>query len=54
MLFHLEIRNAVAEQPADLGVLLEQIDIVSGAGQLLGAGHTGRAGAHHGDLLTGL
>ena len=43
MLFHLEVGDAVAQQAADPVVLLEQGDAVAGAGELLGAGHAGRA-----------
>ena len=52
-LFHLELGNAVAQQPADAVVALEDRHTVSGPGQLLRGGQTGRAGAHHRDRLAG-
>ncbi len=48
---HLEVGDAVAHQAANTGVLFVQHHAVAGAGQLLGAGHAGRAGADHGDGL---
>ena len=53
-LLHLEVGNAVAHQAAGLGVLLVEVDIMAGAGELLRAGHAGRARADHRDLLAGL
>src|SRR5487761_1913846 len=53
VLFHLEIGNAVAQQAAGLGVFLEYVHVVTGAGELLRAGHAGRAGADDRDLLAG-
>ena len=52
-LLHLEIGNAVAQQAARLGVLLEQMDLVADAGQLLGAGEAGRPRADDRDSLAG-
>ena len=54
MLLHLEIGNAVAQQPAGLGPALEQMHVVAGARELLRAGHPRRAGTDHRDLLAGL
>src|SRR5580693_998894 len=54
MLLHLEIGDAVTQQAAGLGEFLKQMHVVAGAGELLGAGQTGRAGADHGDLPAGL
>ena len=50
MLFHLEVGDAVAQQAAGLGVLLEDMNVVAGAGKLLRAGKARRAGADDGDL----
>src|SRR6478609_2840845 len=52
-LFHLEIGDAVREEPPDAIVALEQRDVVPGARQLLRCRHARRTGADHGDLLTG-
>ena len=54
VLLHLEVGDAVAEQAADPVVALEDDDVVPGAGELLGDGQAGGAGADHGDLLAGL
>ena len=43
MLLHLEVGNAIAHQPAGLGVLLVEMHLVAGARELLRAGHAGRA-----------
>src|SRR6185312_11715988 len=53
MLLHLEVGNAIAKQPADAVVLLEQRDGVAGAGELLGARHPGGARPDHGDPFAG-
>ena len=53
-LLHLELGDAVAQQAADAVGALEHDDVVAGAGQLLGGGEAGRAGADHGDPLAGL
>ena len=53
-LLHLEVGDAVAQQAAGLGELLEHVDVVAGARELLGAGHAGRARADDRDLLAGL
>ena len=50
-LVQLEVRNAVAQQAADLVVLLEQRHVVTGTHQLLGGCQTRRASPHHGHLL---
>ena len=50
-LFHLELRDAVAEQPADAVVALEHGHPVTGAVQLLGRGEAGGARADDRDLL---
>ena len=42
-----------AQQPADAVLLLVDRDVVSGAGELLGAGEPGGAGADDGDALAG-
>src|SRR5215467_396831 len=52
-LLHLELGNAVAQQPADPIVTLEHGHQVPGAVELLGGGEAGRARAHHGDCLAG-
>ena len=52
-LFHLEVRNAVAEQPARFPVFLVDMHLVSGTSELLGAGEASRTGADHSDLLAG-
>ena len=49
LLLHLELGDAVAQQPADLVGPLVDRDRVAGAGQLLGGGQAGGAGADHGD-----
>ena len=54
VLLHLEIGDAVAQQPADAIVLLEHDDGVAGARELLRAGEPGRAGADDRDALAGL
>ena len=48
-LFHLELGDAVAQQPADAVVALVDGDGVPGAGQLLRGGEPGRSGADHRD-----
>ena len=53
-LFHLEVGNAVAQQPAGLGPALVDMHLMSGARELLRASQAGRAGADDGDLLAGL
>jgi hypothetical protein len=53
VLLHLEIGNAVTQQPAGLGPALEQMHVVAGARELLRAGHPRGAGADHRDLLAG-
>ena len=53
-LFHLELGNAVAQQPADPVGALEDRHLVSGPGQLLCGGQTGWAGPHHGHRLAGV
>ena len=50
-LLHLELGDAVAQQPAGLVGALEDGDRVAGAGQLLGGGEAGRARADDGDGL---
>ena len=54
VLLHLEVGDAVAEQAAGLGVLLVDVDVVAGAGELLGAGEARRPGADDCDRLAGL
>ena len=53
VLLHLEVGNTVTQQAAGLGVLLIDVNIVTGAGKLLGAGQAGRASAHHSHALAG-
>ena len=48
-LLHLELGDAVAEQPADAVGPLEHDDAVAGAGELLGGGQAGGPGADHRD-----
>ena len=52
-LLHLEVGDAVAEQAADAVGPLEDRDVVAGAGELLGGGQAGGAGADDGDRLAG-
>ncbi len=52
-LLHLELGDAVAQEPADTVGALVHGDGVPGAGQLLGGGEPGRAGADDGDGLAG-
>ena len=54
ILLHLEVGDAVAEQAAGMGVLLVDMHVVAGAGELLGRGKSGRTGADDGDALAGL
>ena len=54
VLLHLEVRDAVAHQPAGLALALIDMDIVAGAAKLLRGGHAGRAGADDCDALAGL
>src|SRR3546814_7497069 len=51
MLFHLEIGNAIAKQPAQAVVLLEHRHGMTGAGELLGAGKPRRTGTDDGNPL---
>ena len=53
-LLQLEIGNAVTQQAAGLGVLLVDMHVMAGAGELLGAGEARRARADDGDPLAGL
>ncbi len=53
-LLHLEVRDPVAEQPADAVALLEDDDVVPGARELLRAGKTRGPGADHGNAAPGL
>src|SRR5580700_5143495 len=54
VLLHLEIGDAVAQQPADAVGLLEQGHRMAGARQLLGASHAGRSRADYGNALASL
>ena len=54
ILLHLEVGNAVAQQAAGLGVFLEHVHVVAGAGELLRAGHAGGTRADDRDFLSGL
>src|SRR3546814_13986518 len=51
MLFHLEIGNAIAKQPAQAVVLLKHRHSMTGAGELLGAGKPRRTGTDDGNPL---
>ncbi len=53
-LLHLEVGDAVAQEATGAGLALVDMDIMAGAGELLGGGKAGRAGADDGDLLAGL
>ena len=50
-LLHLELGDAVAEQPADAVGALVDDDLVAGPGELLGGGEAGGPGADDGDPL---
>ena len=52
-LLHLEVGNAVGEEPARLGELLVDVHLVAGAAQLLRAGEARRPRADHRHLLAG-
>ena len=52
-LLHLELGDAVAQQPADAVGPLEHDDVVPGARELLRGGQTGRARADDRDLAAG-
>ena len=52
-LFHLEVGNAVTEQTADAVIALEDSDRVTGSGELLRGGQSGRARAYDRHLLAG-
>ncbi len=52
-LLHLELGDAVAQQPAGSVGPLEDGDAVPGPGELLGGGQPGRAGADHRHRLAG-
>ena len=52
-LLHLELGDAVAQQPADAIGALEHRDAVAGLVQLIGHGQAGRARADHRDRLAG-
>ena len=54
LLLHLEIGDAVAQQPARLGLALVDMHIMAHARQLLRCGQAGRSGADDGDALSGL
>src|SRR5690606_35649748 len=53
MLLELEIRNAIAEQTAGMGFTLIEMDIVAGAGELLGGSKACGAGTDDGNALAG-
>ena len=53
MLLHLEVGNAVAQEPAGLGELFVDVNAMPGAGELLRASHARRARADDGDRLAG-
>lgn len=51
VLLHLEVRNAVTQQAACLGFALIDVNLVTGAAELLGSGETRRTGPDDRDLL---
>ena len=53
VLLHLEVGDAVAQQPAGLRLALEDMHVVADAGELLGGGQARRARADDGDALAG-
>ena len=54
MLLHLEVGNAVTQEPAGLGVFLEHMHVMAGPRELLGAGKPGGSRSHDRDGLAGL
>ena len=54
VLLHLEVGDAVAEQAADLGVLLKEVNVVPGARELLRTRHPRRSRADDRNTLAGL
>ena len=53
-LFHLEFRNAVAQESAETIRALEDDDVVTGTRELLCDGEACRTGSDDGDALAGL
>jgi hypothetical protein len=53
MLFHLEVRNAVAQEAADAVVTLKHRDCVADTSELLSGGQPGGTTAHNRDSLVG-
>src|SRR5262245_42826185 len=53
-LFHLEVGNAIAQQPTGRRVLVVDVDLVAGASQLLRGGETRGTRADDGDPLARL
>jgi len=54
VLLHLEVGDAVGEEPAGPGALLVDVHLVAGARELLGRGEAGGAGADYCNPLAGL
>ena len=54
VLFHLEVGDAIAQQPADAVLLFDQRHRVARPGKLLRTGHAGGAGADDGNGFSGL
>ena len=54
LLLHLEIGNAVAQQPAGLGEFFVDVHVVAGPPELLRASHAGGTGTDDRDALAGL
>src|SRR5690606_38609251 len=53
VLFHLEVGNAIAQQPASLGFTLIEVNLMADTRKLLGGGEACGSRADHGDLLAG-
>src|SRR5690606_18779000 len=53
-LLHLEVRNAITQQPADTVILFENSHIMADTRQLLRSCHTGRTSTHNSNFLAGL
>ncbi len=54
VLLHLEVRNAIAQQAAGLGLALVDMHFMAGAAELLGRSETRWTGADDRDLLAGM
>ena len=51
MLFHFEVGDAIAHQPTGAGVLLKNMNVVTGSCELLGSRHAGWTGSDHSNLF---